>query len=106
MPERSLLLTGATGFVGGAVRGALTREGWRTRCLTRDVARAQKRQPALDWVQGDVAEPASCARALAGCQAALYLVHGIGAGGATTSRRSRRPRPSPRRRRQRASSAS
>jgi uncharacterized protein YbjT (DUF2867 family) len=81
MPERSLLLTGATGFVGGAVRGALTREGWRTRCLTRDVARAQKRQPALDWVQGDVAEPASCARALAGCQAALYLVHGIGAGG-------------------------
>ena len=28
-----------------------------------------------------MAEPASCARALAGCQAALYLVHGIGAGG-------------------------
>ena len=81
MPERSLLLTGATGFVGGAVRAALAREGWRTRCLTRDAARARKRKPALDWVQGDVADPASCARALAGCQAALYLVHGIGEGG-------------------------
>ena len=40
MPERSLLLTGATGFVGGAVRPALAREGWRVRCLTRDAARA------------------------------------------------------------------
>lgn len=81
MPERTLLLTGATGFVGGAARAALARQGWRTRCLTRDVARAKERQPALDWVQGDVADPASCARALAGCQAALYLVHGIGEGG-------------------------
>ena len=79
MPERALLLTGATGFVGGAARTALVREGWRTRCLTRDAARAKQRQPALDWVQGDVADPVSCARALAGCQAALYLVHGIGA---------------------------
>ena len=80
-PERSLLLTGATGFVGGAVRPALANEGWRVRCLTRDAARAKKREPALDWVQGDVADPASCARALDGCQAALYLVHGIGEGG-------------------------
>lgn len=80
-PERSLLLTGATGFVGGAARPALAREGWRVRCLTRDATRAKKRDPTLDWVQGDVADPASCARALDGCQAALYLVHGIGEGG-------------------------
>ena len=79
-PERSLLLTGATGFVGGAVRQALLREGWRVRCMTRDAARAQKHEPTLDWVQGDVADPASCARALGACQAALYLVHGIGEG--------------------------
>src|SRR5512144_2396867 len=75
-----MLMTGATGFVGGAVRPALAREGWRVRCLTRDAARAQKREPALDWVQGDVADPASCACALDGCRAALYLVHGIGEG--------------------------
>jgi len=80
LPERSLLLTGATGFVGGAARPALARAGWRVRCLTRDRARARKREPDLDWVQGDVADEASCARALDGCQAALYLVHGIGEG--------------------------
>ena len=84
--DRSLLLTGATGFVGGAVRPALARAGWHVRCLTRNAARARDREhglqcePALDWVQGDVGDPASCARALDGCIAALYLVHGIGEG--------------------------
>ena len=79
-PERSLLLTGATGFVGGAVRPSLAREGWKVRCLTRDASRARERQPGLDWVQGDVGDPESCARALDGCRAALYLVHAIGEG--------------------------
>jgi len=79
MPN-AVLLTGATGFVGSAVRPALAAMGWHVRCLTRDVAQARKRQPALDWVGGDVADAASCARALDGCQAALFLVHGIGEG--------------------------
>jgi uncharacterized protein YbjT (DUF2867 family) len=78
---RTILLTGATGFVGGAVRPALAQAGWRVRCLTRNAAGARARQPALEWIQGDVSDPASCARALEGCSAALYLVHGIGEGG-------------------------
>jgi uncharacterized protein YbjT (DUF2867 family) len=76
----TMLLTGATGFVGSAVRPALAALGWHVRCLTRDAAQARKRQPALDWVGGDVEDARSCARALDGCQAALYLVHGIGEG--------------------------
>lgn len=80
MPEQTLLLTGATGFVGGAVRPELAAKGWRVRCMTRDAARAKKREPSLNWVQGDAADPSSCAQALDGCQAALYLVHGIGEG--------------------------
>ncbi len=80
MLEPSLLLTGATGFVGGAVRPALAAEGWRVRCLTRDAARARRLQPDLEWVEGDVGDQASCAAALSGCRAALYLVHGIGEG--------------------------
>jgi uncharacterized protein YbjT (DUF2867 family) len=78
--RRTILLTGATGFVGGAVRPALAAMGWHVRCLTREVAQARNRQPALDWVEGNVGDAASCARALDGCQAALYLVHGIGEG--------------------------
>jgi uncharacterized protein YbjT (DUF2867 family) len=76
--RRTMLLTG--GFVGGAVRPALAAAGWRVRCLTRDAARARRRQPTLDWVEGNVGDASSCARALEGCQAALYLVHGIGEG--------------------------
>jgi uncharacterized protein YbjT (DUF2867 family) len=76
----TILLTGATGFVGGAVRPALAALGWHVRCLTRDPSQAHERQPGLDWVGGDVADATSCARALDGCQAAMYLVHGIGEG--------------------------
>ena len=76
----TVLLTGATGFVGNALRPALATKGWRVRCLTRDAARARRRQPALDWVEGDVGDAASSGRALDGCQAAIYLVHGIGEG--------------------------
>ncbi|HEX6837990.1 MAG TPA: NAD(P)H-binding protein [Polyangia bacterium] len=76
----TILVTGATGFVGRAVEPALVAAGWRTRCLTRNAARARVRRPTLDWVEGDVADDESCARALAGCTAALYLVHGIGEG--------------------------
>lgn len=78
--RRTLLLTGATGFVGRAVRPALAAGGWRVRCLTRDAERARQRAPGLEWVQGDVGDSSSSARALEGCQAALYLVHGIGEG--------------------------
>ena len=79
-PKRTLLLTGATGFVGSAVRPVLARRGWRVRCLTRNFARAQKSAPELDWWQGDVSDSAACIRAMQGCEAALYLVHGIGEG--------------------------
>jgi uncharacterized protein YbjT (DUF2867 family) len=78
--ERTLLLTGATGFVGGAVRPALIEAGWNVRNLTRDAERAAGREPEHVWVQGDVGDRASMARALEGVQASLYLVHGIGEG--------------------------
>lgn len=76
----SLLLTGATGFVGSAVRRELAANGWHVRCLTRDAARGRRDEPDLEWVEGDVGDPSACARALAGSSAALYLVHGIGEG--------------------------
>lgn len=80
MSSRQLLLTGATGFVGRAVRPALTGAGWGVRGLSRDAARARRRWPECEWVQGDVADPAACRRALADCDAALYLVHSLGEG--------------------------
>jgi uncharacterized protein YbjT (DUF2867 family)/membrane protease YdiL (CAAX protease family) len=80
MPPRTLLLTGATGFVGRAVWPALVEAGWTVRGLTRDAERARRHAPDREWVQGDVADRAACERAMAGCGAALYLVHGMGEG--------------------------
>jgi uncharacterized protein YbjT (DUF2867 family) len=80
MSRRTLLLTGATGFVGGAAAPALGRAGWGLRGLTRDAERARARAPQLEWAQGDVGDRGSLERALEGCGAALYLVHGMGEG--------------------------
>lgn len=74
---RTVLLTGASGFVGRAVFAALERAGWHVRCATRDAARSAARWPGREWVTLDVADAESTARALDGCEAALYLVHGM-----------------------------
>jgi uncharacterized protein YbjT (DUF2867 family) len=76
----TLLLTGATGFVGNAVRPRLSASGWHVRGLTRDARQAALVAPGLDWAEGNVEDEAACARALDGCREALYLVHGMGGG--------------------------
>lgn len=78
---RTVLLTGATGFVGRAVCTALERAEWRVRYATRDAQRAAARWPGREWVTLDVADAESTARALDGCEAALYLVHGMSSHG-------------------------
>ena len=78
--DRTVLLTGATGFVGRALRPVLVDAGWHVRGLTRNVARARAAAPEQVWVEGDVADASSIARALDGVEAAFYLVHGIGEG--------------------------
>ena len=75
----TILLTGATGFVGRALYPALVQRG-SIRCLSRNAERARATWPGRDWVAGDVGDPAACTRALDGCDAAFYLVHSIGEG--------------------------
>jgi uncharacterized protein YbjT (DUF2867 family) len=75
--NRTVLVTGATGFVGRAACAELERAGWRVRCASRDAARAAARWPGREWITLDVADAESTARALDGCEAALYLVHGM-----------------------------
>ena len=68
-----LLLTGATGFVGSAVARALLAAGYRVRALVR--RGSDRRNLAgleIAPVEGDLADPASLAPAVAGCR---YLVH-------------------------------
>jgi len=68
------LVTGATGFVGAAVARALLGAGWQVRCLARPSSdRRNLKGLAVEVSLGDLLEPASLARALAGCDALLHV---------------------------------
>jgi uncharacterized protein YbjT (DUF2867 family) len=74
-----ILLTGATGYVGGRLLTALVAAGHHVRCLARRPEALQHRAgPHVEVVAGDVQDPASLERALAGCRIAYYLVHSMG----------------------------
>ena len=78
-----ILVTGATGYIGGRLVARLLATGYRVRCLVRDPARLQGRpwQSAIEIVAGDVLQPESLDLAMQGVFAAYYLVHSL-AGGA------------------------
>jgi len=80
-PRPTVLLTGATGFVGRNVHDTLIEAGWRVRCATRDVAAAEARWPDRDWTTLSVSDRESVRDALEGCDAALYLIHGMASHG-------------------------
>ena len=77
-----VLVTGATGYIGGRLAPRLVDAGYRVRCLVRDPARLQGR-PWLNRVEivtGDALDPASLLSAMRGVEAAYYLIHGIKGG--------------------------
>ncbi len=77
-----ILLTGATGYVGGRLLPLLVADGRRVRCLARQAERLASRVPAgVEVVPGDVLDPDSLALAMQGVSAAYYLIHSMGATG-------------------------
>lgn len=71
---QTILLTGATGYVGGRLLPRLLARRHLVRCLARDPARFSAPAGA-EVARGDVLDPASLAPALAGVDTAYYLVH-------------------------------
>ena len=77
-----VLLTGATGYVGGRLLGSLEERGYRVRCLARrPTDLREKVGPSTEVVAGDVLDRASLDAALRGVGAAYYLVHSMGSSG-------------------------
>lgn len=81
-PDARILVTGATGYVGGRLLHALEARGARVRCLARrpDFLRPRV-APTTEIVAGDVLEPVSLRAALRGVDVAYYLVHSMGSTG-------------------------
>ncbi len=79
---RVILLTGASGYVGGRLLGALEAGGHRVRCPARRPDYLRPRVgPGTEVVQGDVLDEASLDRAFDGIDTAYYLIHSMDAGG-------------------------
>ena len=72
-----ILLTGATGLVGSAVLGRLTRSGAQVRCLVRDPRRLGAERVRVQIALGDLAEPQSFRHALRGVETVVHLAASI-----------------------------
>ncbi len=82
-PGRALV-TGATGFVGGRLAGALAELGWDVRCMVRNASTGPARgleERGFDLHTGDVLDEASLRGAGRDVDVAYYLIHSMGRGG-------------------------
>lgn len=83
MSENSfILVTGATGYVGGRLVPRLLLAGCRVRCLVRDPSRVQGRSwfGEVELATGDVLQPDSLSAAMRDIEVVYYLIHSLGSG--------------------------
>ncbi|WP_046470843.1 SDR family oxidoreductase [Allosalinactinospora lopnorensis] len=78
-----VLVTGATGYIGGRLVPELLREGHEVRCLARSPGKLRDHpwRGEVEVVGGDVLDRESLDAALAGVEVAYYLVHAMAGGG-------------------------
>lgn len=80
--SKLILLTGATGYVGGRLLSLLVDQKIAVRCLTRQPeALADRRSATTEVVSGNVLDADSLQQAMTGVDTAYYLVHSMGSKG-------------------------
>lgn len=79
---RTVLVTGATGYIGGRLVPRLLEAGCHVRCLARDPARLQGRPwlGQVEVVAGDCLRAETLPAAMRGVEVAFYLVHSMAGG--------------------------
>lgn len=80
--NKPILVTGATGYVGGRLIPKLLDAGYPVRALVRDPSRLQGRSwvDQIEVYKGNVLEPETLTPALEGVDVAYYLIHSMMAG--------------------------
>ncbi len=80
-----VLVTGATGYIGGRLVPRLLAAGFQVHCLVRDARKARGRpwgqHERVAIFEGDLADAQAVRAALCGCHTAYYLVHSMTAVG-------------------------
>lgn len=80
-----VVVTGATGYVGGRLVPLLLEAGYRVRCIVREPRKLTERpwrsHANLLVEQGDLSDAAALKHQLSGCTAAFYLVHSMESSG-------------------------
>src|SRR5512141_2961848 len=86
--SKLILVTGATGYVGGRLVPRLLEAGYRVRCLVRDPNRLQGRPwlRRVEVVSGDALVPGTLTEAMQNVSVAYYFIHGK-QGGHTSANR-------------------
>ncbi|MER5300804.1 SDR family oxidoreductase [Streptomyces lasiicapitis] len=81
-PGLHVLVTGATGYIGGRLVPELLDAGHRVRCLARSPEKLRDHPWAgrVEVVRGDVTDAESVGGAMRGIDVAYYLVHALGTG--------------------------
>jgi uncharacterized protein YbjT (DUF2867 family) len=85
--SKLILLTGATGYVGGHLLAALREDRRSVRCLARRPERLKSvDSDGIQVVKGDVLDPISIRQAMEGVDSAYYLVHSMAGEGSFEER--------------------
>ena len=91
--RKPVLVTGASGYIGGRVVPRLLAAGYHVRCLVREPrkldSRPWSRDPQVEVVRCDIGDREQIARAPCGCGPAYYLVHSMMAAGRAYRERDR-----------------
>lgn len=77
--QQLVLVTGATGYVGGRLVPRLIESGYKVRVFVRDARRLQGRPwtDKVEIIEGDVFKPETLSEAMRGVAATYYLIHSM-----------------------------
>ncbi|MBS0454251.1 MAG: NAD(P)H-binding protein [Proteobacteria bacterium] len=73
--NKTVLVLGATGGIGGEVTRQLAGAGWEVRALHRDANPAGEYRQGTSWVRGDAMNPGDVAAAARGCSVIVHAVN-------------------------------